>query len=52
MSINFGEYIRIARERAGLTQAEVASAIGHTVDSIVLIECGSTWGRPSLDQDN
>lgn len=44
----FGDAVRVARDRAGMTQAELAKAVGLTRTSITNVEAGRQ--RPLLCQ--
>ncbi|MGO4753043.1 Scr1 family TA system antitoxin-like transcriptional regulator, partial [Streptomyces sp. 2MCAF27] len=44
----FGKQLKLFRERAGLTRAELGSLIGYSVDQVASVECGRRIPKPDL----
>ncbi|MDT0544504.1 helix-turn-helix domain-containing protein [Streptomyces lonegramiae] len=44
----FGKQLKLFRERAGLTRAELGSLIGYSVDQVASVECGRRIPKPEL----
>ena len=47
-SLTFGPYLRQMRKRAGMTQSDLAAAVGYSVSFISGLECGTR--APNIDQ--
>ncbi|WP_435242806.1 helix-turn-helix domain-containing protein [Streptomyces cucumeris] len=44
----FGKQLKLLRERAGLTQAELASRVGYSTEQVASVECGRRIPKPEL----
>ncbi|WP_055554207.1 helix-turn-helix transcriptional regulator [Streptomyces sp. NBRC 110028] len=44
----FGRQLKLFRERAGLTQAELGARVGYSADQIASVECGRRIPKPDL----
>lgn len=44
----FGKQLKLLRERAGLTQAELGARVGYSADQIASVECGRRIPKPDL----
>lgn len=44
----FGRQVKLFRERAGLTQADLGTRIGYSPDQVASVECGRRIPKPEL----